>query len=61
METAKIIIEIPLNMSEATRARLTELALSHIGKTLFPRRLAKAEEILRNSVWPANLEELLTS
>lgn len=61
METGKIIIEVPANMEAGTRSRLTELALSHIGKTLFPKRLAKTEEILKNSIWPSNLEELLTT
>ncbi|RPD37885.1 hypothetical protein [Chitinophaga barathri] len=59
METKKIIIEIPIGMPVETRDRLVKLALSLIGKTVFPQRLAKAEEILRNSVWPSNLEELL--
>ena len=61
MKTGKIIIEVPVNMDVGTRARLTELALSHVGKTLFPKRLAKTEEILRNSIWPSNLEALLTT
>ncbi|RPD37883.1 hypothetical protein [Chitinophaga barathri] len=59
MKTKKIIIEIPADKTlEEVQEILRDVA-NMIGKSIPRHRIAKAEEYLKNSVWPEGLEALL--
>lgn len=59
MKNGKIIIEIPAGVSDAERKRILMKVDGILNKSTPKRRLDEAEEVLRNAVWPEDLEEVL--
>ncbi|RPD37884.1 hypothetical protein [Chitinophaga barathri] len=59
MENGKITIEIPVGKTHEEIRRILASIESVIRKNMPQRRIAEADEILQNSVWPQGLEELL--